>query len=98
MIGMPHTTPLSPIPASVPPEQVAAARKTAEDFESVFLNTMLSGMFSGLSTDGPGLGGDAEKTYRSLLVEQYAKEMSANGGIGLADSVMRDIIALQETN
>lgn len=98
MIGMPNPTPLAKIPSGISDKDLAAARKTAEEFESVFLNTMLSEMFSGISTDGPFGGGQAEETYRSLLVEEYAKEMAAAGGIGLADHVLRDIIALQEMN
>ena len=73
-----------------------AARKAAEEFEAVFLTTMLEGMFAGLKTDPPFGGGPSEKTYRSLLVTEYAREMSQNGGIGLADQITRDLIALQE--
>ncbi|ESR26769.1 rod-binding protein [Lutibaculum baratangense] len=98
MIRMPHTTPLPPIPSSITPSELARARKAAEEFESVFLNTMVAEMFTDLPTDGPFGGGQAEETYRSMLIEEYAKEMAAAGGIGLADSVLRDIIALQETS
>lgn len=75
----------------------ATARKAAEDFESVFLNTMLESMFSGLETEAPFGGGSGEKTYRSLLVNEYAKNMAGNGGIGLADHIYRDILAAQES-
>ena len=98
MINMPNQTPLPALSPGIPPAQLAAARRTAEDFESVYLNTMLSEMFGDLAKDSPFGGGQAEETWRSLLTEQYAKEMSAAGGIGLADHVLRDIIALQETN
>lgn len=74
----------------------AAARAAAQDFEAVFLTTMLSGMFEGLKTDPPFGGGHAEQSYRSLLVAEYAKAMSARGGIGIADHVYREIIAAQE--
>lgn len=73
-----------------------AARKAAQEFESVFLNTLLEGMFAGLKTDGPGGGGSSEKVYRSLMVGEYAKEISANGGLGIADHVYREILAVQE--
>ena len=74
----------------------AAARKAATEFESVFLTTMLEGMFEGLNTDAIGGGGSAEKTYRSLLVTEYAKQISQNGGLGISDQITRDLIALQE--
>ena len=72
------------------------ARTAAKEFEAVFLNTMLQGMFEGLKTDGPFGGGSAEKTYRSLLVTEYANQISQNGGLGLSDQITRDLIALQE--
>ncbi|GBE44683.1 chemotactic signal-response protein CheL [bacterium BMS3Bbin10] len=74
----------------------AAARQAATEFEAVFLNTMLEGMFEGLNTDAPFGGGSAEKTYRSLLVTEYAKQISQNGGLGITDQITRDLIALQE--
>ena len=77
---------------------VSKAREQAIDFESVFITTMLNSMFSGLSGEGPlgagnGAGGD---TWRSLLADEYGKTMARNGGLGLADSIMKDILTLQE--
>lgn len=72
------------------------ARTAAKEFEGVFLTTMLQSMFEGIETDGPFGGGSAEKTYRSLLVTEYAKQISQNGGLGLSDQITRDLIALQE--
>lgn len=75
----------------------SAAMKAAQEFESVFLNTLLEGMFAGLKTDGPFGGGSSEKTYRSMLVGEYAKEISRSGGVGIADHVYREILSLQES-
>jgi len=33
---------------------------------------------------------------RSLLVDEYAKEMTRAGGIGIADAVTREILKVQE--
>ena len=74
----------------------ASARQAAEEFEAVFLTSMLESMFEGVKTDPPFGGGSSEKTYRSLLVNEYAKEISRNGGLGIADQITRDLIALQE--
>lgn len=79
-----------------PNELETKARNVAEEFEAVFLATMLEGMFEGLKTDGPFGGGSAEQTYRSLLITEYAKQISQNGGLGLSDQITRDLIALQE--
>ena len=55
-------------------------------------------MFSGLSTDGIFGGGYGEKVYRDMMNEQYAKATAANGGIGVADQVYREILSMQEAN
>lgn len=86
------TTVKTPHPGSTQ----ASARQAAEEFEAVFLTSMLESMFEGVKTDPPFGGGSSEKTYRSLLVNEYAKEISRNGGLGIADQITRDLIALQE--
>ena len=75
-----------------------AARRAAEDFEAVFLSQMLAPMFAGIKTDALFGGGPAEDIYRSLLVEEYGKAISRAGGIGIADQVQREILALQEAS
>jgi Rod binding domain-containing protein len=73
-----------------------AAKRAAIEFESVFLSQMLAPMFSGISADGLFGGGSGESVYRSLLVDEYGKLIAQSGGIGLADSVMREILKHQE--
>ncbi len=73
-----------------------AARKAAEEFEQTFLVTMLGAMFEGVKTSAPYGGGHAEQQFRSVLLDEYAKDMARNGGIGIADEVYREILAIQE--
>ena len=72
------------------------ARAVAEQFEGVFLNQMLSSMFEGLGENGAFGGSYAEDTYRGLLTETYADTITKSGGIGIADSIMRELLSLQE--
>lgn len=72
-----------------------AVKKAAKEFEAVFLTEMLSPMFEGISTDGPFGGGQGEEVFRSQMIEQYANNISAQGGIGLASSIQRAILAMQ---
>jgi len=74
----------------------AKARKSAEDFEGVFLQTMVQEMLSGLGKDGPLGEGEAGGAWRGLLVQEYASTMAHSGGVGVADSVYRSILALQK--
>ncbi len=75
----------------------AKAREAAKEFESVFLATMLNSMFEGVDVPEPFGGGHAEQQYRGLLIAEYGKDLSAGGGIGLADHVFREILAAQES-
>lgn len=74
----------------------ASAQKAANDFEGVFISQMLSQMFSGLSTDEEFGGGPGEDMFRSLMIDEYGKQMASHGGIGLADSVLKELVKTQE--
>jgi len=91
---------IGPAPAlassTVPPAVAAKARASAQDFEAVFLNSMFSQMFTHVN-EGPFNGGQAANTWRSFLTDEYAKNFAKAGGIGIADSVYKELIALQET-
>ncbi|MDE2182242.1 MAG: rod-binding protein [Alphaproteobacteria bacterium] len=86
----------APVAAPQPTADVAKAKKVSQDFESVFLAQMLAPMFDGISTDGPFGGGQGEAMFRSLMVDEYAKSMAAQGGIGLADTVAKELLRVQE--
>ena len=75
------------------PEQV---RETAQAFEASFLSQMLKPMFEGLETDGQFGGGEAESTWRSFLIDAMAKQAVKAGGLGLADTVMSEMLKMQE--
>jgi flagellar protein FlgJ len=82
-------------PTGVSPTVAAKARATAQDFEAVFLNSMFGQMFAGVS-EGPFGGGQAARTWRSFLTDEYAKNFAKAGGIGIADTVYRELITQQE--
>jgi len=84
-VQAPHATP-----------DPAKAKAAASEFESVFLSQFLGSMFEGISTDPPFGGGQGEAIFRSLMIDEYAKQMTAQGGIGLADSVTRQLLKGQE--
>ncbi len=87
-------------PATAQPAAPAIDRnsptyKAAQDFESVFLGQMVEQMYTGLDAKGPFGGGFAEKTYRSLLDQEIGRQMSASGGVGIADAVYAEMVKLQ---
>lgn len=75
-----------------------AIRAAAEEFEAVFISQMLGHMFAGEETNPLFGGGFAEDIYKSMMVDEYGKLMSKNGGIGVADHVVRQLMGQQENN
>ena len=75
------------------PEQM---RETAEAFEASFLSQMMKPMFEGLSTEAPFGGGAGEAAWRGFLVDAMAQQTVKAGGVGLADSVLAQMIKMQE--
>ncbi|MFT3811637.1 MAG: rod-binding protein [Micropepsaceae bacterium] len=73
----------------------AAAKRAAEDFESVFVSQMMEPMFQGIKTDGMFGGGSGEQVFRSLMIQEVGKEISAGGGIGVADAVYGEMLRMQ---
>jgi flagellar protein FlgJ len=57
---------------------------------------MLRPMFQNIEASAPFGGGAGEKIYRDMQVDEYGKALSRSGGIGLADSIMREMIKMQE--
>jgi Rod binding domain-containing protein len=70
-------------------------RETAQDFEAVFINSMFQQMFANVG-QGPFSGGPGASIWRSFLTEEYSKSFAKAGGIGIADHVMRALLARQE--
>ena len=63
----------------------------------MFLNTLMKEMFSSHQDRQESFGGGfAEETWRGMQAEQFADTMAESGGIGLADALMADLLALQE--
>lgn len=82
--------------AEIDPSRLAKIKQQAEEFEGVFLNILTKQMFSSLKTESDFGGGFGEETWRSMQAEQLAATMAQNGGLGIADQLMGDLIALQE--
>jgi len=53
-------------------------------------------MFSGISTDGPFGGGQGEEMFRSLLMDEYGKQVETQGGFGLSAAIQRELLKTQE--
>ncbi|MEQ8711112.1 MAG: rod-binding protein [Rhodospirillales bacterium] len=76
--------------------RAGATWEAAKDFEAVFISSMIQPMFDSLETDGMFGGGQGEKVFRSMMVQEYGRKMVDAGGIGLADKVYEVMLKAQE--
>ena len=83
-------------PAAEATGNKAKARATAESFEAFLLGKFFEQMFAGIRTDGMFGGGQGENVYRSMMMQEYGKAVAKGGGIGIAVSVYRSILQIQE--
>lgn len=83
--------------AGLTPGQLARVRQQAEEFEGVFLTTLTKQLFSSIKTDASVMGGGfGEETWRSMQAEILADTMARNGGLGIAEQMLPDLLAMQE--
>ena len=85
-----------PVQPPVSSADKAAIARTAQQFEAVFISQFMGSMFEGVSTDGPFGGGQGEAMFRSLEMDEYGKQLAAQGGFGLASAVTRQLLQTQE--
>src|SRR3984957_5132469 len=79
--------------------QIAKAWKSAKDFEAMTLGELLGPMFDTVdSAHGMFGGGDGEATWRPMLTQELAKNISAAGGLGLGVPVFHQMLLLQQTS
>jgi peptidoglycan hydrolase FlgJ len=92
LLAVPYGAPARLRPASVPADKI---RAQAQDFETVFVSSMLQHMFTGIGNDGPLGNGPGVGVWRSMLTEQFAKNLVKSGGLGIADQVYKSMLARQ---
>jgi Rod binding domain-containing protein len=83
--------------ASPAPQTRAQIEKSAQDFTAVALGEMLSPMFDTMQTDGGSFGGgQGEAAWRPMFVQEIAKSLAGNGGLGITDIVSQAMLKMQE--
>ena len=99
-------TPASSVPSPIvqanvmaphPTADAGKARKVSQQFEGVLISEMLNDMFAGVKTDGMFGGGAGEDMFRTLMIDEYGKQIAKQGGLGLSDHITRELLKRQET-
>jgi len=71
--------------------ETAAAKKVAQEFETMFVGMMLKSMRETVGKDKLTNGGHGEEVYRSMLDQEYAKSLTEHGGVGLTAMLERQL-------
>ncbi len=74
-----------------------AMKKVAEDFEAFFLSQALQPMFANVEAAEPFGGGPGDDIWKSMQVDEYGKAIAKSGGIGIADSILKQMLQAQES-
>jgi Rod binding domain-containing protein len=86
-----------PSTAELADPRTTRAWHAAQQFEAMALGEMVGPMFETVdSAHGLFGGGDGEATWRPMMTQELAKQISRAGGIGLAVPVFRQMLQMQE--
>ena len=69
--------------------------ETAREFEAMFMTEMLRPMFEDIKPDPTFGGGKGEEMFQSMMLDEYGKNMAAQGTLGIADLVKEQLIEMQ---
>lgn len=71
-------------------------KKTADDFEKMFLENSLDRLTQSDGQDGPlGEAGTGGGVYRSMLSNEYAGQIVKSGGVGISQQIYSQLLKLQ---
>jgi flagellar protein FlgJ len=73
------------------PKNSSRLKQACQQLESLFIGHLLKEMRATINESGWFGGGRARELYTSMLDSQFAKELSAKGGIGLAALLLADL-------
>lgn len=94
-IGRVTTSQTNGTPSPSGPVSAEKAREAASEFEAVFLSQVLATMTQELGGAG-SVAGDGGDVYQDMFNKEVAKMISRSGGIGVADTILQEMLKLQE--
>lgn len=72
-------------------------KKTALDFEAMYLSDMMNYMMADMDMSETSFGGGTgEKMYQSMMANEYGKQLAKSGQVGIAPVLEREMLRMQE--
>ncbi len=91
------------IQPSVSPQkerELKRLKQATEDFEKIFINMTFKQMFKSLGKSGFLDGGDYQKMFEDMMIEERVKEIQKGAGFGLAKQMyaqMKDRVVPEDS-
>jgi flagellar protein FlgJ len=76
----------------------AKLQKASHDFEAIIMQQMLTAMRKSVPKDGLFGDGYAQDMYQSMYDESLAQQMSSGKGIGLADTIYKQLSGIAHSS
>ncbi len=77
--------------SNIPETERKKIEKVAKEFEAMFVSEVFKDVQKTIPDDNIINGGQAEKIFKGMLIEQYAKEGVKNDSLGLAKQLVKQI-------
>ena len=74
----------------------AQMMSAAHDFEAVFATQMMTPMFEGLEVNPMFGGGKGEEMFRTVLLDEYGKQMGQNDTLHMVNQLADAMLKAQE--
>ena len=82
--------------AAASPAQQQQVIKSARDFEAVFATEMLTPMFDTVEVDPTTGGGHGEEMFKTMMLDQYGKQIAASDSLGMGHQVADTLLQAQQ--
>ena len=98
-VAAPSVPPGSKVSRPAQPVDQAKLAKSAHEFEAMAIGQLLEPMFDTVDMSKDPFGGGAgEAAWKPMLVQEFAKQIEAHGGLGLARPIYDAMLRMQENN
>ena len=81
--------------ATAPKARGQSLKDVAQEFESLFIQQLMTVMRNSLGEDGLFEGNSGQDMYASMMDQALAQALSKDGGIGLADPILKSLEKMQ---
>lgn len=77
-------------------KNLKSVREAAQKFEAMFMTEMMNHMYQDVGKDNQFNGGQGEKVFGSMMIEQYGTIIAKSNQTGLSAHLEKQMLKMQE--